>query len=50
MYLGLAVADATKPDFIAFATLDALLGGSFASRITSNIRSRKDIPTLPTAR
>lgn len=47
VYLGLAVADATKPDFIAFATLDALLGGSFASRITSNIREQKGYTYSP---
>src|SRR5207237_5236248 len=47
VYLGLAVPDATSGDYVAFAVLDSLLGGSFASRITSNIREQKGYTYSP---
>ena len=49
VFLGLAVPDATKPDFIQLAVLDSLLGGSFASRITSNIREQKGYTYSPSS-
>jgi predicted Zn-dependent peptidase len=47
LYLGLAVPDATSQDFVSFAVLDSLLGGSFASRITANIREQKGYTYSP---
>ena len=40
VYVGLAVANATSPDNVPLAVTNALLGGSFGSRITSNIREK----------
>ncbi len=40
IYLGMPVADPSSPDWIPQAVMNALLGGSFASRITSNIREQ----------
>ena len=39
--LGLPVIDPSHPDWIALQVTNALLGGSFGSRITSNIREDK---------
>lgn len=47
IYVGLPVADATSPDNIALGVTNALLGGSFASRITSNIREQKGYTYSP---
>jgi zinc protease len=47
IYLGLAVPDATSPDYIAVSAMDAMLGGSFGSRITSNIREDKGYTYSP---
>ena len=47
LYMGLAVPGATSQDYVAFAVLDSLLGGSFASRITSNIREQKGYTYSP---
>lgn len=47
LYLGLPVADPTSPDYVALGVMDALLGGSFASRITSNIREQKGYTYSP---
>jgi predicted Zn-dependent peptidase len=47
VFLGLAVPDATKADFVALLVLNALLGGSFTSRITSNIREQKGYTYSP---
>lgn len=47
VYLGLAVPDPGKPDYIPLSVMDALLGGSFASRITSNIREQKGYTYSP---
>jgi zinc protease len=45
--LGVPVADATSPDWIPMQVTDALLGGSFNSRITSNIREQKGYTYSP---
>lgn len=49
LYVGLPVADATSPDNIALGVTNALLGGSFASRITSNIREQKGYTYSPSS-
>jgi zinc protease len=45
--LGLPVPDPSQPDFVPLEVTDALLGGSFASRITSNIREQKGYTYSP---
>ncbi len=45
--MGLPVADPTSPDYISLDVMNALLGGSFASRITSNIREQKGYTYSP---
>jgi predicted Zn-dependent peptidase len=47
LYIGLPVAGPTSPDYIALDVMDALLGGSFASRITANIREQKGYTYSP---
>jgi zinc protease len=47
LYMGLPVADPASPDYIALDVMDSLLGGSFASRITSNIREQKGYTYSP---
>ena len=47
VYMGLPVANPTSPDYVALDVMDALLGGSFASRITSNIREQKGYTYSP---
>jgi zinc protease len=47
LYIGLPVADPQSPDYITLDVMDALLGGSFASRITSNIREQKGYTYSP---
>jgi zinc protease len=47
LYLGLPVANPQSPDFIALDVMDSLLGGSFASRITANIREQKGYTYSP---
>lgn len=47
LYMGLPVANPVSPDYIALDVMDALLGGSFASRITSNIREQKGYTYSP---
>jgi len=47
LYIGLPVADPTSADYIPLAVMNALLGGSFASRITSNIREQKGYTYSP---
>jgi predicted Zn-dependent peptidase len=47
IYLGLPVLDPSKPDYRAMLVTNALLGGSFASRITSNIREQKGYTYSP---
>jgi predicted Zn-dependent peptidase len=41
------VADPSSPDWIPQSVMNALLGGSFASRITSNIREQKGYTYSP---
>jgi zinc protease len=43
----LPVAGPTNPDFIALGVTNSLLGGSFASRITANIREQKGYTYSP---
>lgn len=45
--MGLPVADPANPDYIRVSVTDAVLGGSFASRITSNIREDKGYTYSP---
>jgi zinc protease len=47
VYVGLPVADATSPDNVKLIVTNSLLGGSFASRITSNIREQKGYTYSP---
>ena len=45
--MGLPVIDPSNPDFIALDVTNSLLGGSFGSRITSNIREDKGYTYSP---
>jgi zinc protease len=45
--VGLPVLEPTNPDYIPVLVMDALLGGSFGSRITSNIRENKGYTYSP---
>ncbi|HEX7998814.1 MAG TPA: pitrilysin family protein [Pyrinomonadaceae bacterium] len=45
--IGLPVVDPSNPDYIGLQVMDSLLGGSFASRITSNIREAKGYTYSP---
>src|SRR4029453_163273 len=47
LYLGLPAIDPSQPDYLALEVTDALLGGSFGSRITSNIREQKGYTYSP---
>lgn len=47
LYLGLPVPNATSADNFKLIVTNALLGGSFASRITSNIREQKGYTYSP---
>jgi predicted Zn-dependent peptidase len=47
IYLGLPVNDPSTPDWIPMQVLNALLGGSFTSRITTNIRENKGYTYSP---
>ncbi len=47
LYMGLPVPPASSPDYIPLEVMDALLGGSFGSRITSNIREEKGYTYSP---
>lgn len=47
IYMGLPVLDPSHPDWVAFQVMNSLLGGSFASRITSNIREQKGYTYSP---
>jgi zinc protease len=47
IYAGLPVAGPTSPDFITLGVTNTLLGGSFASRITANIREQKGYTYSP---
>ena len=47
VYIGLTVIDPSNPDYRALVLTNSLLGGSFASRITSNIRENKGYTYSP---
>ena len=47
LYIGLGVPDPTSADYIPLVVMDSILGGSFASRITSNIREQKGYTYSP---
>jgi predicted Zn-dependent peptidase len=47
LYIGLPVVDPSHADYIALRVTNALLGGSFASRITANIREQKGYTYSP---
>jgi predicted Zn-dependent peptidase len=47
LYIGLPMSDATAPDYLAVSVMNSLLGGSFGSRITSNIREQKGYTYSP---
>lgn len=47
LYLGLPIVDPSHPDYVRLELTNALLGGSFASRITSNIREQKGYTYSP---
>jgi zinc protease len=47
LLLGLPVAEPSSPDYIKLDVMDSLLGGSFASRIMSNIREQKGYSYSP---
>ena len=49
LYIGLPVIDATHADYLALTVMNALLGGSFGSRITANIREQKGYTYSPTS-
>jgi len=47
LLVGMPVPDATSPEAIPLGVTNALLGGSFSSRITSNIREQKGYTYSP---
>jgi predicted Zn-dependent peptidase len=47
LYIGLPAIDPSNPDYIPLQVMDALLGGSFGSRITANIREQKGYTYSP---
>jgi predicted Zn-dependent peptidase len=47
IYLGMPAMSPADPDFIKFTVMDSLLGSSFGSRITSNIRENKGYTYSP---
>jgi predicted Zn-dependent peptidase len=47
IYLGMPSPSPTDPDFVKFVVMDSILGGSFGSRITSNIRENKGYTYSP---
>lgn len=47
VYVGLPVIDPSHEDYVALQVTNSLLGGSFASRITSNIREDKGYTYSP---
>ncbi len=47
LYVGLPVPDPSSPDAIALDVTDGILGGTFGSRITSNIREDKGYTYSP---
>jgi len=49
LYLGLPTAYPGNPDYIALIVMNSLLGGSFGSRITANIREAKGYTYSPSS-
>ena len=49
IYYGLPVADPSNKDYVALDVMNTLLGGSFGSRITSNIREDKGYTYSPSS-
>lgn len=49
MYIGLPVIDPSHPDYRALSVTNTLLGGSFSSRITMNIRENKGYTYSPSS-
>ena len=47
IYLGMPAPSQTDPDFVKFVVMDSILGGSFGSRITANIRENKGYTYSP---
>jgi predicted Zn-dependent peptidase len=47
IYMGMPAISQSDPDFIKFMVMDSILGGSFGSRITSNIRENKGYTYSP---
>jgi predicted Zn-dependent peptidase len=47
LYMGLPTIDPSNPDYIPLQVMNALLGGSFNSRITANIREQKGYTYSP---
>ena len=47
LVIGLPVVDAASADYLPFTVMNALLGGSFGSRITANIREQKGYTYSP---
>jgi zinc protease len=47
LMIGLPTIDPTSPDYLPMVVMNALLGGSFGSRITSNIREAKGYTYSP---
>jgi zinc protease len=47
IYLGMPVTDPSSPDWVSLGVMNSLLGGSFGSRITSNIREQKGYTYSP---
>lgn len=47
VYIGLPVIDPSNPDYRTLQVVNSLLGGSFGSRITSNIRENKGYTYSP---
>lgn len=47
LYVGVPVLNPSSPDWIPMQVMNALLGGSFSSRITSNIREQKGYTYSP---
>jgi predicted Zn-dependent peptidase len=47
LLIGLPTIDATNAEYLPLTVMDALLGGSFGSRITSNIREQKGYTYSP---
>ncbi len=49
LYIGLPVIDPSHPDYIPFVVTNSILGGSFSSRITLNIRENKGYTYSPSS-